>query len=91
MVRWRDNQNIIGSAAKAANAMAAAVFLGVDSMISMYFVFVFPILFGSNDSCQYTNDHHFIGYCDCDLRSFQTMICRQNVKVLFGLVFSQRP
>jgi hypothetical protein len=26
-----------GSAAKAANAIAAAVFLGVDSMISMYF------------------------------------------------------
>jgi hypothetical protein len=54
MIRWRDNQNIIRTAAKAVNAMAAAVFLGVDSMISMS-VFVFSSTFRLNDSCQYSH------------------------------------
>jgi hypothetical protein len=60
MIGWRNNQNVVGSAANAANAMAAAVFLGVDSMISMYSVLFSLIFFGSNDSCRYSQ--HFIGY-----------------------------
>jgi hypothetical protein len=62
MIRWRDNQNIIRSAAKAANAMAAAVFLGVDSMISMYSVFVFLHFSAQMTVVNIPNDHHFIGY-----------------------------
>jgi hypothetical protein len=51
-----------GPAAKAANAMAAAVFLGVDSMISMYSVFVFLHFSAQMTVVNIPNDHHFIGY-----------------------------
>jgi hypothetical protein len=44
MVGWRDNQKYRQDSGKAANAMAAAVFLGVDSMISMYLYLFFPVL-----------------------------------------------
>jgi hypothetical protein len=38
-IRWSDNQNIVRISGKAANAMAAAVFLGVDSIyIDVFYI-----------------------------------------------------
>jgi hypothetical protein len=87
MIRWRDNQNIVRIAAKAVNAMAAAVFLGVDSMISMYFVFVFPVLSAQMTVVNIPTTITLSAMADYDLRSFQTRICRQNVKILLWVGF----
>jgi hypothetical protein len=52
MVGWSNNQNIVGVSGKCGKRNGCSRISGVDSMISMYSVFVFLILSAQMTSCQ---------------------------------------